>query len=182
LIDYEKKGMDDNGLANDIDYLKGLSLSIRKISYDLIPNILPGQGLIRALKSFVSKIDAGRRGSAVFTNKTHFVQHVPFTKSEELTIYNMCLEIFNNLHKHAKFNYLRFDISEKDNYLYIIFAHDGASITNEEIEKLSKTGKGIGLKYLHSKALLLKGNIDYSKDDSVSYITFKIPFSDETYH
>ncbi len=66
-----------------------------------------------------------------------------------------------------------------ENNLVIEFTHNGKGISNAEIEALSESNTGLGLKSLKSRLLILKAEVNYYKDINNSTITLFIPISDE---
>jgi signal transduction histidine kinase len=87
----------------------------------------------------------------------------------------MCLEILNNLRKHAKYNALFVEVSNTQDELIISLRHDGKGVTNEEIETFTRLSTGLGLKSLRSRAILLNAGIIYEKGKNFSTVSLTVP-------
>ncbi len=174
--DYEKKGsLDVERIKKDIDNLSEIVDNIREVSHDLIPGTLLSYGLIKALSYYIDQIKDTGDSKADFENLTMFEEKIPFSKTDQLHIYRICLEILNNLYKHAKYNYLKVTIESQNNALEIEFMHDGKGITNKEIETLTESATGLGLRSLKSRIMLLNADIDYTTDSDMASVKVTIP-------
>jgi signal transduction histidine kinase len=96
---------------------------------------------------------------------------------QQLNIYRICLEILNNLYKHANYQYLKIIVERTGNNLQFEFTHNGMGITTKEIDKLAAGSQGLGLKSLMSRALLLNATINYEIDEGLASIKLQIPIN-----
>ena len=175
ISELEEKGIDVSEMRIEVETFAGLSKSIRDIAHGLIPLLFTSFGLLKSIEIFVKNFNKGETSTAEFHNETLFAGELPFSQDDQLIIYRICLEILNNLQKHAKYDYLNVTLEDmKDNFV-LVFAHDGVGITNEEITKLSESSNGIGLKSLQSRALFLNAKIDYLVDVGASFVKLVIP-------
>jgi hypothetical protein len=55
--------------------------------------------------------------------------------------------------------------------------HNGKGISNEEMNLFTENSKGLGLKSLKARIILLKANINYNKDINSSSITLTVPLN-----
>lgn len=150
--------------------------SLKSIAIDLIPKTLFNFGLINALEQHAVLLNTNEDCVIELENSSNFQKESPFTKSDEVTIYRMFLEILSNLRKHAQFSYLRVTIENEGNAFLIDFTHNGIGVTNEQIEIYSKNASGLGLKSLQSRLMVLNATINYSKDFEASTIKLIIPY------
>lgn len=148
---------------------------IRAISLDLIPKTFLDFGLIKALEQYVSLLNVGETSVSQVVNETQYEFELPFSKNEQLTIYRLCLEILNNLIKHAAYSYLRISLETEKKQFLICFTHDGMGISNQEIEALTETSTGLGLKSLKSRLIFLNATINYYTELEISTIAVSIP-------
>lgn len=176
ILDFEKGNGSIDKLKNDALEMNRSIVRIRSISHDLAPPELLKFGVFTALKHCIKRIEDGGNYQTDFEDKTEFAEKPPFTISEQMNIYRLCLEIINNLNKHGAYTYLKTTIEARDKEIIIDFTHDGNGIANEEIENLTETSLGLGLKSLKSRALLLNANINYSFDDELANVKVTIPF------
>jgi signal transduction histidine kinase len=162
-------------LKKEVDAIEQTVEGVRAIAHDLIPKMLFSFGLIKTLSYYIGQINELENSAADFENKTSFGDEIPFSKNDQRSIYTVCLELLNNLYKHAHYNYLKVTLECIDNVFVIEFMHDGKSITNEEIELLAESKIGLGLKSIQARLLILNGTIDYSRDTDISFIKLDIP-------
>ncbi len=149
---------------------------MRAIALDLIPTTFLNFGLIKALEEYAKQLNNSGRLVEIDI-KTNIHGELPFSKPEQINIYRMCLEILNNLQKHADYTCLRITVENDETSFRFKFVHDGKAINNEEIELLGLSSAGLGLKSLKSRALILNATIDYSNETNVPSITITAPFN-----
>lgn len=176
IKDYEKtQKIDLQRVKQDMESLNEIIDNIRNVSHDLIPGTLLSFGLIKALAYYIDQIRDTGNSKADFENLTLFEEEIPFSKTDQLHIYRTCLEILNNLYKHAHYKYLKVTTECQNGIFEIEFMHDGKGITNLEIEELSESGKGLGLKSLKSRLMLLNASINYYIDSDTASVKVTIP-------
>lgn len=179
ISDMENGSKDFEGAKREIESLAGLADNIREIAHNIIPKMFTSFGLIKSLESAVRQMDGLNKSKAVFKNNALFSKELPFSMNNQLAIYRICLEILNNLRKHAKFSYLIVTLENEPKDFTLTFAHDGIGITNSQIADLTITSKGIGLKSLQSRVLSLDAEINYAEDKDVSFINLTVPIKNE---
>lgn len=175
IADQEKQGLINENLNKTAESLAQLSDNIREIAHDLIPKLFTSFGLIKSIEVFIRDMNTSGESVADFRNNTTFSGELPFTQNDQLIIYRISLEILNNLYKHSRYDYLTVSIEDVSDNFVLLFSHNGKGISNEEIMALRESGKGIGLKSLHSRALILNAKIDYFRDSDVSYVRLTVP-------
>lgn len=164
-------------LKEDLNTVIQAKENLRNISHDLIPPNVLSYGFIKALGYHMNTIRDLSDSKADFENRTQFGENIPFTKTDELNIFRICLEILNNLMKHSKYKYLKVTIDRDGEALVIDFMHDGIGITNNEVYLLRESAKGVGLNSIFSRAMLVNGKIDYLVEQGTASVNFQIPFS-----
>ncbi len=170
----EKRYGEDNSASELINQIVS---GIQSISLDLIPKTLFSFGLVKAVEQYIRLLTKDQ--DIEIENNTSFEKELPFIITDQVNIYRSCLEILNNIQKHAECSYLKFTLACMENNLVIEFTHNGKGISNAEIEALSESNTGLGLKSLKSRLLILKAEVNYYKDINNSTITLFIPISDE---
>lgn len=176
IKDYEKnQTLDLIRVKKDMQSLNEIVDNIRNVSHDLIPGTLLSFGLIKALSYYLDQIKDTGDSKADFENLSVFDEEIPFSKTDQLHIYRICLEILNNLYKHAHYKYLKVTTECNNNIFEIEFMHDGKGITNQEIDVLSESAKGLGLKSLKSRIMLLNASINYYIDSDNASVKVTIP-------
>ncbi len=175
IRDFGGVNFDLERLKKDLRYIEDIGKNIRGISHDLVPQSLISLGLINALKDYISQINSAD-SQVDFENNTPFEDNTPFSNNEQLNIYRICLELLNNLFKHSQYKYLKLIVENNERVLEFIFMHDGKGITNEEIEKLSNSSKGLGLKSLKSRALMMNAEFNYIVEKETASVILTVPF------
>ena len=175
ITELDKKGIEVTEMKRDMVGFTQIADRVRDIAHDLIPKLFNSFGLIKSIESVLSQMNSGKESAAEFQNNTVFSGDLPFSKSEQLIIYRICLEILNNLSKHSKYDYLKVTLEDMKKSFTIVFAHDGKGITNEEIAILREKDIGIGLKSLESRIIVLGAQLDYSVDGDVSFVKLVVP-------
>lgn len=148
--------------------------NIRSTCSDLLPSFLLEFGLIKTLEEYIKKIGSDLIQVKI-TNDLNSDIPDQLKKQQQLLIYRVFLELMNNLLKHSGFNQINLLLKEEGANLILQIFHNGKGITNEEIEKLTEASKGLGLRSLKARVLLLNGNIDYQKNETLSSIKLSIP-------
>ena len=179
LKDFDKGKFNLDRMAKDIERFEQMEKDIRGISHNLIPLSLIKLGLIDALNDFMQQIKETETSFADFVNTTTLNGPVPLAANEQLNVYRICLEILNNLQKHAKYEYLKFTIDNNVENLNLEFQHNGKGITDIEARLLISSGAGLGMTSINSRLILLNGNISYSIVNDWSYVNVTIPFKNE---
>jgi signal transduction histidine kinase len=176
-IEYKKGVFSPDSLIEDAKMLDKAIESINTICLELIPTFLLQFGLIKSLEDYIRSVQKIEGMAAEFQNKISDTQLNIFDKQEQLNIYRICLEIFNNLFKHSNCNYLKI-ITEitNDNFL-IEINHNGKGVTNEDINKYTDLSNGLGLKSLKARMLILNATINYSISVNSSSVQLNIPIT-----
>lgn len=175
--DHSTENYDLTRLKKDIYNLELIIGEIRDVSHDLLPPSLVMNGAILALDNYIKYAHDSGNATVDFDNRTSFENDLPFTMPEQHNIFRICLELLHNLQKHANYKVLHVIAdTTSDGKLKIEFIHDGTGIDNIEIERLTKSSHGLGLKSLISRASILGAKIDYSFDKETAGVILEIPF------
>ena len=164
-------------LKKDIEAIEQIGITLRGVSHDLVPPYFLSFGLIAAIKDFIEQLGTSKAKSN-FENRTQFGKQLPLDLAQQLNIYRICLELLNNLNKHSHYTFLTFAIEFFDNTLLFEIQHDGKGISNEQIKALTENSKGIGLKSIQTRVMLLEASIDYVTGDEISSISLLVPLKD----
>jgi signal transduction histidine kinase len=175
-IDIFKEKFNIEDLTYDQQILDKVIDGIRTTCLDLIPTFLLEYGLIKSLESYINSINSNGEIDAEFENKNQIKNLDYFNKQVQLNIYRVSLEILNNLFKHANCTILKLDIDMLNNQFIIKISHNGEGVTNEEMDFFTESSKGLGLKSLKTRTLILNANINYSKSINNSIIKLTIPY------
>ncbi len=175
-IDIQKNRFDVGSFKADSDILNKAIEGIRTTCMDLVPSFLLQYGLTKSLEEYISQLERIGEVRAEFISTVDEVEVNQFSKQEQLNIYRVCLEVLNNLFKHGSYTELTLSMEKESDSLNIIFEHNGKGVTNEEMEVYTKNSKGLGLKSLKARVLILNASLNYSVNQNYSTIKLNIPF------
>ncbi len=176
IKDFGTDKFDLERLAKDVSLIEQTIENIRRVSHDLFTKELMSLGVIDALKEYLEQISSGSIAETGFENFTKFTSALPFSEVDQLHIYRICQELLNNLVKHASFKFVKLSVENTEIALELVLMHDGNGITNQQIESFRKSSKGVGLKSLQKRCLILKAQINYTIEENFSFIIFSVPF------
>ena len=134
--------------SNQID---SIIQRFREISYDLLPNTLVRQGLIKATEEFISKLKPIHPLDISFS-------YVDFTllPEREINLYRILQEIIHNTVKHARATTLNISIQKNNKTLLLKTKDDGIGFNYSEKTQIAS---GLGLLSIHSRVELLGGQL-----------------------
>lgn len=163
----QKNSLNQN--SEIISLLDKVSSDISNVAHDLMPPEFYKTKLSVLLESYYRHLN--REGIIQF-NYTNSGEENHFTKSQELMIYRIIMEITSNIIRHStatqatiQFNYYnsQLEIHAKDN-------GQGFEIKN---------ANGIGLSSIDSRVKYLEGSLDINSNQNGTSITIQIPYNKE---
>ncbi len=139
-----------------IDELNRISLDIRNISHELMPQTLKEYGLAVALEDVCAKILA--------PSGVRYEMHVNLPAERlankiEITLYRIFQELVHNIFKHSRATEVLVQLRIVNHHIILLVEDNGEGMT------AGKTG-GIGLKNLQSRVQLLDGSLQYDSSES----------------
>jgi signal transduction histidine kinase len=145
-----------NVLHEDLTEIQNLLdeaiLKIRTSAHNLMPVYLMNNGLEKALETLCNQLNTHEQISVTFTHQ-HFPQQL--SNWAIMNIYRIIQELCNNTFRHAEARNLWIDIKTNNGEkVQITIKDDGIGFN---IKEQSKTG--IGMKSIHNRVKLFKGNI-----------------------
>lgn len=169
---HDKSGHEDQQV-----YKKSLELldesihKVRTISHNLHSGILKELGLNHAIQSFAQKIDSDRlRVTTVLAEN-----YISKNPENDITIYRVIQELCGNIMKHSQATHLKITSFIENNILTFTIKHNGKGLTQDEFEKMRYEGKGLGLKNIQNRIILLKGKINFERTEHENIITLNVP-------
>lgn len=170
---HDKYGHEDREI-----YQKSLELldesihKVRSISHNLHSGILKELGLNQALQSFAQKLSQGEKLNVITELDENYNSKNP---ENDITVYRIIQELCGNIIKHSHASQLKIISQIKNNILTFNIKHNGGGLTQDEFEKLRYEGKGLGLKNIQNRIILLKGKINFEKSENENTITLNVP-------
>jgi signal transduction histidine kinase len=167
---------DKNLFEKGSDLLNDVIQKVRGISHNLHSNILKEFGLNEAIRHFVRKITEG----GILLADTRLDDHYKSENPEnDISIYRMLQELINNILKYAHATEFLMSSELKGNDMHLVIFHNGEGISQEQFEELRYQKKGLGLKNIQNRIILLKGAIQFSKTEKGYSISIHIPVKSE---
>lgn len=148
--------------------------SVKTLSRELVPVSLAKQGIVEALRDFISLYAKEN------TMQVHFHEpSVPLNmrKEQEIHLYRLVTEIVNNAVMHAQPSAIILSMSLQPAMLNVSVRDDGNGFV---YEKVVESSSGLGLKNIFERAEILKAKVylDTFPGKGTKY-TIEIPISDE---
>jgi signal transduction histidine kinase len=169
-IQSKVKDLQENKVSNRVEtMIDEACTEVRRISHDLMPNILSLDGLTSAVESIAIElrtahklhVDLDIRDVKKFDNKTL-----------EIFVYRITQELCNNITKYARAQNVTIQLYQYDKELVLLIEDDGVGFSLEE--QMNKGG--LGLKSTISRVEYLNGKIDFdSALGKGTSITINIP-------
>ena len=124
----------------------------RNIANNILPGSIVDNGLIAALRTFITHIKQAGNINIVFNENIN----QRFNNNIEINIYRILIELINNSLKYAQANTIEISIFEDGNTLSVTYKDDGVGFNIEEVKD------GLGHKNIVNRSNSIKGEIDYS--------------------
>ena len=146
---------------------------VRTISHNLHSTLLKEFGLNEAISNFLAKTV---QGTIVKVETDLDTNYHTETSETDLGIYRIVQELSNNILKHAHANFMHVSTHIKnDNLLELIIRFNGSGLSQEEFEELRFSPEGLGLKNIQNRIILLKGKIQFERNEKENRIVLEIP-------
>ena len=130
---------------------------VRKFTSDIYPTQLKEMGFINALEQ--NLFDMQKNIRIRFFN--HLEIDLNFDNSKELAVYRITNEVLNNILRHGRPSFLDCEVNCVDNYLQIVFTHDGIPFSQKEFIDLAQSQKGRGCSSILNRTLMLEGTVEF---------------------
>ncbi len=148
--------------------IKGTLNNIRKLSHQLHPAIVNHLGLDATLKSFTDSLNLS---AAVSISYNPGIHPIPLSEDQQLTIYRILQELFNNLLKHAHPSVISLSFEVESHAVKWLLSHDGKGLTQQKFEEYLKTGSSVGLKSIVQRLQTMEASISFAMDNEYTYKT-----------
>lgn len=149
-LDTSKHSKQDQKIFSDfIKVLDDIYMDVRLFSHNLLPVELETQGLVIALQKLLNNL-TNRHISFHFLTEgiTHRLQ--PRLEHE---LYNIALELINNILKHAQATEAWVSLTQQDHRISLTVSDNGKGID------LKQNANGVGLRNVHSRVDNLNGRV-----------------------
>jgi len=153
--------------SNVVEMISSAYDNVRALSHNMLPEELEKEGLNSALVKLVKKLN--QSGQIEFTYQ-NLANPVKLNENQAFQLYNIVLELSNNILKHSGARLACIEIEQDSDKLYLRVWDNGNGFDKKVFEK----GKGIS--NIESRVNSLKGNLTYqSSADSGTKFEATIP-------
>ncbi|WP_271855664.1 ATP-binding protein [Patiriisocius marinus] len=129
----------------------------RRISHNLLPEILIRKGLDAALTDFITSV----KESHLLDASYHSINiSMTLSQSFQLSVYRIVQELMNNIIKHSEATEALVQLHQENGKLTITVEDNGKGFSNEQVYE------GIGFSNIKSRLSLLKGSFDINSSAS----------------
>ena len=150
-----------------IDMANDVYADVRLISHNMLPAELETKGLVSALQKLVEKLNVNAK------TKFHLIANENQTRPSsqvEHQLYNIALELVNNVLKHAQATEVWISLSQTEYQIVLTVSDDGVGIP-EEIQS-----DGIGMRNLQNRVEVLAGKLQLeSTPETGTKISVEVP-------
>ena len=131
-------------------------MDVRLISHNLLPAELESQGIAIALQKLLNNIS---NQHIAFHFLTEGITE-RFDPQLEHELYNIALELINNILKHANASQAWVSLTQQEDKISLTVSDNGKGID------LTQTANGVGLRNVHSRVENLNGKLQISKQST----------------
>ncbi len=151
-------------IQKSIDAISESITTMRRVSLNMMPELLVQSGLGTALKSLIYQDDILRN------MKIYFEYDLPgFCPEKSIHVYYLIQEILNNIRKYSEASILNFSMKCRNRKIELIISDNGIGF-DQVI--LSEKPKGLGMHNIFTRTSILNGtiNMETSPGGGVKYI------------
>ncbi len=106
---------------------------IRKISKSLVPPVMDKNGLVDSVQDLIENIRLVNPFAINFLYEKEQLRNI--TPQQQLALYRIVQEQFNNIIKHAQAHHVRIELFEKNNFIDLWIQDDGKGFDPRKEEK-----------------------------------------------
>ena len=139
-----------------IDELTRISIEIRNISHELMPQTLKEYGLKLAIEDICQKILAP---SGIQYELHTSLPDERLANKIEITLYRIFQELVHNIIKHSHATEVLIQLRKMNNHIMLVVEDNGKGMSAEK-------KNGIGISNLKSRVQLLDGNLQYDSSEN----------------
>jgi two-component system sensor histidine kinase UhpB len=148
----QEKDIQEELLQRSIKNLQMAINEIRKISKNLVPPVMDKNGLIDSVQDLIENIRVVNPFDINFQYQKDQLRNI--SAQQQLALYRIVQEQFNNIIKHAQANKVVIELSEKNNFIDLWIKDDGQGFDPKERRK------GVGLSNILSRIELFDGKLE----------------------
>jgi signal transduction histidine kinase len=139
---------------HSLNMLETCIKEMRRVAYNMIPEVLVEFGIDTALKDFCNEIN--QSGSLKINYRSAGMENSIIDQPTSIAIYRIVQELINNTIKHAAAKKAIVQVSQSDDVLSLTVEDDGIGFDPVILQRI----RGIGLSNIQSRVDFLKGTLD----------------------
>ncbi|MBO9205152.1 MULTISPECIES: hybrid sensor histidine kinase/response regulator [Niastella] len=148
----QEKDMQEELTQRSINNLQLAINEIRKISKSLVPPVMDKNGLVDSVQDLIDNIRVVNPFAIKFMYEKEQLRNI--TPQQQLALYRIVQEQFNNIIKHAQAHNVNIELFEKNNFIDLNIQDDGQGFDPKERRK------GVGLSNILSRIELFDGKLE----------------------
>jgi signal transduction histidine kinase len=139
-------------IANTDNLIDEAIISIKEISNNLSPHVLNNFGLLKAVKSFVDRLNlTGKLKIVVSSN----LGNERYDYNTEVVLYRIICELVTNTLKHASATEVNIDLFTDNNRLIVDYYDNGIGFNTDSLSEIS----GLGFSNIQTRVKSLNGSL-----------------------
>lgn len=150
---------------------------VRSISHNLHSTLLKEFGLNEAIRNFLTKIV---QSTIVHVDMELDSNYIIQSPQMDISIYRILQELVNNTLKHAHPTHINVSTALINDIFTMSMQFDGSGLSQQEFEELRYKPDGLGLKNIQNRIILLKGDINFEKNNPENTIRLRVPLNPES--
>jgi signal transduction histidine kinase len=153
-----------------VGILNEMNVEIRKIAFNLMPQVLMNSGLMEALTEFANRIN---RTGKIQVSAQAFDINSKMPEQQKIALYRICQEWMNNIMKYSQATRISIQLVQHEDELVVTIEDNGRGF---DVSRLVK-GDGNGWKNINSRLGMIRGSIDIdsSEDRDGTTVVVTIP-------
>lgn len=148
----QEKDMLEELIQRSVRNLQMAINEIRKISKSLVPPVMDKNGLVDSVQDLIENIQLVNPFTINFLYQNEELRNV--SPQQQLALYRIVQEQFNNIIKHAQANNVSIELSENNDFIDLWIKDDGKGFDPKERRK------GVGLSNILSRIELFDGKLE----------------------
>jgi signal transduction histidine kinase len=158
-----------------LKYIDRVIEEVRRLSRDLSPAVLEGQGLTAAIRWLVSNLHRTNGMNAVFDPGNGDLDRL-YPRDAATHIYRTIQEALTNIGKHAQARNASVIVSKSNGMVSFLIMDDGKGIDVKHESNKDYAERGLGLSAMEERVRMLGGRFDiWSEEGKGTRITFMVP-------
>lgn len=141
-----------------VNILNEMNVEIRKIAFNLMPQVLMNSGLMEALTEFTNRIN---RTGKIQVSVQAFDVDPKMPEQHKIALYRICQEWVNNIMKYSQATKISIQLVQHEDELVVTLEDNGRGF---DVSRLVK-GEGNGWKNINSRLVMIKGSIDIDSSE-----------------